>query len=164
MPGDIQEWTWRNRRGGGERKGGLELYWEVSWDPISDDFTPDYTDADSLLERWVRKQTDRIARVSWFVQGPGTFESAPFLRHPDYPDEHDFLTRYTWPTNSRTGERLRWAQLPVVDKLWNAERADKGGFIQQATGWKPGPFQTTLDWPMLLRLSGFEAMTPPPTA
>lgn len=98
--------------------------------------------------------------VWWFVQGPGTSEHAPFLRHPQFPDAPDFLSEFTWPTNSQTGERLRWARLPVVDKLWNSERGDKGGFIQEATGWKPGPFQTTLHWPLLLWLSGFEGVSP----
>jgi len=31
--------------------------------------------------------------------------------------------------------------LPVQDKLWRPGQAGKGGFIQEATGWKPAILQ-----------------------
>ena len=52
--------------------------------------------------------------------------------------------------NSVTGEELNWLTLPVVDKLWNRKRADKGGFIQEATGWKPAIFQPYVYLPSLM--------------
>ena len=62
----------------------------------------------------------------------------------------NFLTYYTWPISSLTGEPLNWLTLPVVDKLWNDGRADKGGFIQEATRWKPAVLQPFLYLPGLL--------------
>ncbi|OIP26010.1 MAG: hypothetical protein AUK00_05490 [Dehalococcoidia bacterium CG2_30_46_9] len=61
----------------------------------------------------------------------------------------DFLTHFTWPIHSVTGERLNWLTLPVVDKLWNPKRANKGGFIQEVTGWKPAILQPYVYLPAL---------------
>jgi predicted GIY-YIG superfamily endonuclease len=106
--------------------------------------------------------------ISWYVEGPSTCEAAPFrdlrrnLRHwnssSDYSQEDNltyeqqqqFLTHYTWPTNPTTGEPLRWPELPVIDKVWRTDNlpptyATKGGFIQEATGWKPSPLQPYMD-------------------
>ncbi|AGJ59507.1 MULTISPECIES: hypothetical protein [Streptomyces] len=47
--------------------------------------------------------------------------------------------------NTETGEQLNWLRLPVVDQGWHATADDRGGFIQQATGWKPSPLQPTMD-------------------
>jgi hypothetical protein len=44
---------------------------------------------------------------------------------------------------------MNWFMLPVVDKLWNSERFDKGGFIQEATGWKPSILQPCIYLPTL---------------
>jgi hypothetical protein len=51
----------------------------------------------------------------------------------------DFLPYFTWPVDA-DGNRLRWTDLPVDDKLWNGERADKGGFIQGVLGLEAEPF------------------------
>ncbi|WP_328491313.1 hypothetical protein OHS59_44295 [Streptomyces sp. NBC_00414] len=34
---------------------------------------------------------------------------------------------------------LLWLRSTVLDRGWNNSTADKGGFIQEATGWKPSP-------------------------
>jgi len=47
-------------------------------------------------------------------------------------------------------EPLDWLTLPVVDKLWNARRADKGGFIQVATQWKPAILEPYVYLPTLV--------------
>ena len=52
------------------------------------------------------------------------------------------------------GERLNWLLLPVEDKLWNAKQANKGGFIQEATGWKPSILQPFVYLPALLKGTG----------
>lgn len=90
--------------------------------------------------------------IYWFVDGldEGTFESAPFTA-PVYAHRHeDFLKTCSWPRHAETREPLNWLTLPVWDKLWNAERGDKGGFIQQATVWKPSPLQPAAHLPGLL--------------
>jgi hypothetical protein len=48
------------------------------------------------------------------------------------------------------GEEINWLRLPVVDKLWRADRGDPGGFIQEETGFKPSPFQSALDLRVLV--------------
>ncbi|MFD7964254.1 hypothetical protein ACFV5J_25980 [Streptomyces zaomyceticus] len=57
------------------------------------------------------------------------------------PLPEDFLTFYTWPVHAETRERINWVRVPVRDRLWHGSRADKGGFIQELTGWKPSPFE-----------------------
>ncbi|MFB8038992.1 hypothetical protein ACFC5Z_40075 [Streptomyces sp. NPDC056004] len=63
------------------------------------------------------------------------------------PDAYreDFLTHYTHPVHAVTGERINWLRLPVIDLGWNTSASDRGGFIQEATGWKPSPLQPTMD-------------------
>lgn len=63
---------------------------------------------------------------------------------PDPVPEH-FLTHFTHPVHVVTGERLNWLRLPVRDTAWNATKADRGGFIQEVTGWKPSPLQSTMN-------------------
>jgi hypothetical protein len=57
--------------------------------------------------------------------------------------------------HSETGARLNWLTLPVVDKGWNEAQNDKGGFIQEATGWKPSALQRTVNMPTLLSACGW---------
>ncbi len=140
----IKTWKVRSLRSDYEWEGVLVGYWEASLDPISDDYTPSEITARKLFEQWVekvrKKYPNDLVPLHWFVQcrEHGVFEYMPFqFNHfTDQPQE-DFLTFFTWPTNSITGGRLNWLTLPVADKLWNSKRTDKGGFIQEATGWKP---------------------------
>ena len=84
-----------------------------------------------------------MAADAWLVLtaefGTELIEFAPF--DPLRPDRKDFLTYFTSPVSATSGEPLNWLRLPVVDKLWRPGRGDKGGFIQEATGWKPSPLQ-----------------------
>jgi hypothetical protein len=143
--------TWRVRilETGEEWEGPLEAYWEVYLDSISDDYTPE-VDALKLLRMWAQRVREvypsGMIPVYWFVEskGQGKFEGMPFENPRSGEEEfesEDFLTFYDWPINTLTGERLNWLTLPVVDKLWRDERMDKGGFIQEATGWKPSILQ-----------------------
>jgi hypothetical protein len=101
-----------------------------------------------------------MVRISWFVQGPGQHEPAPFAadRYTTPEFYHNFLTYFSWPANVTTGERLNWNRLPVVDKLWNEQRSDKGGFFQQATGWKPSPLQPVVYLPGVLEAAGHSGL------
>jgi hypothetical protein len=140
--------------------GELELVWELYGDPISDDYLPYEISADELLEQWLtwvwkNKAFDRKLGVphvpiAWFVHGESsaTFEGAPPIDPLDR-DDH-FGTFYTHPTEERSGEALNWLRLPVRDKLWRPGQGDKGGFIQEAIGFKPSALQPALD----LRLLG----------
>ena len=81
---------------------------------------------------------------------PFQFERFPTSETPeDSKTVEEFLVHFTWPVNSVSGERLSWLDLPLVDKLWNSQRGDKGGFIQQATGWKPSILQPYVYLPAL---------------
>jgi hypothetical protein len=79
---------------------------------------------------------------------------------PEDDDTSDFLKFFSWPNDAETGERLRWSALPVIDKVWRdhslpvGPHAEKGGFIQEATGWKPSPYQPYINAWHLARLSG----------
>ena len=152
----AQVWKFSNRHGE-ERKSPLEAYWEVHLDPISDDYTPEEADAFELLEKWSKKANqdhpNGLIPISWSVQGKATFEAMPF-QFEHFPGQlrETFLTFFTWPVNCVTGEQLNWLTLPVVDKMWNSKRANKGGFIQQATGWKPAILQPYVYLPALLSI------------
>ncbi|MFF9982859.1 hypothetical protein [Streptomyces erythrochromogenes] len=151
-PADT-EWTFRSLQGGHEHATPLLLSWEVNGDPITDDFTPDEITAEELWNRWFSEIGKKgEAKIYWFVMGSGTFEGAPFARHN--PIGEDFLTYFSWPLRAGTGERLNFLRLPVRDKLWNEKRGDKGGFIQQHTGWKPSPLQPFLDAETIAKAAG----------
>jgi len=153
----IKTWKVRSLRSGYEWEGILVVFWEASLDPISDDYTPQEITARRLFEQWVKKVHKKypndLLPLHWSVEcrEHGLFEYMPFQfsHFADRPRE-DFLTFFTWPLNSATGERLNWLTLPVADKLWNSERADKGGFIQEATGWKPAILQPYVYLPTLV--------------
>lgn len=142
--------------GGSEKIGELELVWELHGDPLSDDYLPEEISADELLERWLTWIWEKKAfhrdlgvphvPIAWFVHGESeaTFEGVPPIDPLDR-DDHHFGTFYTHPTEEHGGESLNWLRLPVRDKLWRPGRSDKGGFIQEATGFKPSALQPALD-------------------
>jgi hypothetical protein len=154
----MSNWKFFNRRSGQELEGVIEASWEVSLDPISDDYTPSEINAHGLFEQWVEKvdakYPDGLIPIFWFVdvkgKGVATFEWMPFqFEHiPDMPSEN-FLTFFTQPVHSVTNQPLNWFTLPVIDKLWSIKRSNKGGFIQQATGWKPSVLQPYIYLPTL---------------
>lgn len=146
-------------RSGFTRTTGLSWLWEVNGTPMSDEYTPDEVDAVKLLRLWIeryypdsgaeQRYGPGMVSISWFITGTDTtIEIAPFqaLDH----GVGDFLTAFTWPVHAGTGEPVNWLSLPVADGQWNARRADKGGFLQQATGWKPAPLQPMVYLPGLL--------------
>ncbi|QDN54307.1 hypothetical protein FNV67_00890 (plasmid) [Streptomyces sp. S1D4-20] len=53
-----------------------------------------------------------------------------------------------------TGEAVNWLRLPVVDRAWNATARDQGGFVQEATGWKPSALQPTMNVVQVARAAG----------
>jgi hypothetical protein len=145
---------------GYENSNALALYWEADGSAMSDDYLPEEADAQQLWKQWATRYADRYHQqqpdvyapgqvpIFWFatsVQG-GTFEAAPHqILPPDFPMFEDFLTHFTAPVHADTGERINWNRVSVCDFAWNAERGDKGGFIQEATGWKPAPLQRVMD-------------------
>ncbi|MQS05680.1 hypothetical protein FNX48_000345 [Streptomyces sp. IF17] len=53
-----------------------------------------------------------------------------------------------------TGEPVNWLRLPVVDRSWNAKASQKGGFVQEASGWKPSALQPTMNVVEIARAAG----------
>lgn len=141
----------------------LHAYWELDGDPISDNYTPEEIDAKSLFHLWARsireRHDDGKIPIYWFVVGEcicESFPGAPLFKVPEFiarqEVEDGFLRYFTTPIEIETGEPIRWTQLYVVNKFWNHKRADKGGFIQSATGWKPHILQPYVELDYLIRL------------
>ena len=161
---DMATWRVRSRQGSFQWEGELVAYWEANYDPISDDYTPEDISASDLLRMWAKRvreyHPDGMISISWSVQchKAKQYEYMPFqyIPGPNTGTHADFLTYYHWPVHSKTGARLNWHTLPVVDKLRNKRQCDKGGFIQEATGWKPSILQPFVSLPALLQASGLE--------
>jgi hypothetical protein len=150
------ETRWRfTSPSGTEKLGTLSFYWELPNDWITDDETPDTATADELLEQWLRwlwdaKPFDEELGVPhlpirWSVHGEDSaaFETAPSLIPGDRTET--FETVYSHPEDAETEEPINWLRVPVQDKLWRPGRGNKGGFIQEATGFKPAALQPTFD-------------------
>jgi hypothetical protein len=165
----------------------LVLYAEPDGSTITDEYIPSDINAQALWKMWVMQCADSAHKrwpelyrpgevhISWYITRPdvlGVFEGAPHARDwlsfpgmlsdfgPDATRREDFLTHYTEPVHAETGETLNWLRLPVLDRGWNSRRADKGGFVQEATGWKPSPLQSTVDVRILGAAAGL--YVPPP--
>ncbi|MGW3830514.1 hypothetical protein [Streptomyces microflavus] len=164
------QWTITGRRHGHTQTSELALYAEPNYSTITDEYLPEEISADELWRIWVDKAANLAhekhpdsyrpgeVTIVWTVTTPnlsGIFELAPYgpprPRDPELAtmfgvyEEEDFLTHYRTPVNAETGENINWLRLPVVDRGWNTTAADKGGFIQEVTGWKPSPLQPTVD-------------------
>ena len=149
------ECEFSSRRSGHERRSHLSARYEVDSSSMSDDYLPTEISARRLLEMWAedarRSYPGGIVSISWYVDGSGgVFESLPGVR---LWSDKDFRTYYTHPMRCDTGEQLQWIHLPVADLGWNAQQSDKGGFIQEATGWKPSIFQPFVQVDHLLGFS-----------
>lgn len=151
--GDI--WKFRSLRTDYEWEGPITACWEVNYDPISDDYLPSEKNARELFRMWtgiVRgKYPDGLIPIYWCVrcEAQSKFESMPFQYDSASGAYLNWLSYFTWPVHVVTGEKLNWLRLPVEDKLWNRLRADKGGFIQELTGWKPAVLQPSVYLPAL---------------
>jgi hypothetical protein len=154
----------------------LVLHWSLKAAvPLSRGHTPATMPAARLLTRYLREWVPRISKacglpdgtvpIYWTVDGTGLngeahFETAPFQHAPaagdpdDGGQNGDWLTCFSWPRSQQTGRPVNWLQLPVADLAWNARRADPGGFVQEALGWRPSPSETTVDIARLARLAG----------
>lgn len=163
--GGQRLWEFDLRDGRNRRLEPLELYWELNWDSITDDFFVDEISPEELWAVWRQKsQPDANAehlfgpgarRIRWYVGGGTCFEGAPFQEERNDPCAGStFLDHYTWPVDPDTGSRLIWSKLAVIDRLWRPGRGDKGGFIQELTGWKPSPFQPFVNINTLEQMAG----------
>ena len=152
------ECDFRLRECGPPRRKRLWAFGEISITPMSNDYTPSEITAEELLRLWAIRASESfpsgIVPITWVVDGEGfKVEFLPgTMILPEY--RCDFLTYYTHPIRTDTRERLRWVDLPVADGYWNRNRASQGGFIQEATGWKPSICQPFV---LIDHLLGFDA-------
>jgi hypothetical protein len=172
------KWTITSRYGHTQTEE-LALYAEPNYSSITDDYLPDEISAAELWRMWVDLAANKAhekwpelyrpgeVTILWTVTKPsfsGIFEGVPHARQlPQDPEllkmfgpykPEDFLTHYRTPVNAETGEPINWLRLPVLDRGWNATASDKGGFIQEVTGWKPSPLQPTMDVVQIGRAAG----------
>lgn len=160
----IQEnrWRVRFRRSDSSWEGPLVAYWEVELDPMSDDYTPDEISAQELLRKWAarvsKKHPNGLIPIHWFVESREEAKFAAMAFAYDHFEGkytiENFLDFFGWLEHAVTGEPLNWLTLPVAEKLWNTRQANKGGFIQEATGWKPSILQPYVYLPALLTATG----------
>lgn len=160
---DTDRFTFRGRSHGYVNKNTpLSLSWSVYNDAISQNYTFEEASTTALWGSWITaidwqrvadtyRLSPGVLPISWLVD-PVT-ELLPTFTELD-ETEANFLTYYSWPTHDETDERVQWSRLPVNDKVWNADVWMRGGFIQEATGWKPSPLQRSVDIPVLAKASG----------
>ena len=148
----VPTWKAQRRKTGDEWKGALVAYWSVEQDTISDDYSPHEIAARDLLQLWAEKvgpkHPEGLIPIVWSVQPSYIRMPFQFEHLPEYAPHEDFLSKFTWPENSLTGEPVNWLNLPVADKL--LEHGSKGWFIQLATGWKPSILQPLVYLPSLM--------------
>ena len=122
-------------------------------------YTPNEIKAIDLLEQWAeavqQKYPNKLIPIFWYLEVKGakvqTLETMPLqYKHLPGMQQENFLSYFTHLIDCETEKPLNWLDVPVVDKLWNSKKANKGGFIQQATGWKPSVLQPFVYLPALL--------------
>ncbi|MDX5526169.1 hypothetical protein PV677_36480 [Streptomyces sp. DE06-01C] len=164
--GPGNRWTFQARGTSYTQTAELALLPEIDGSSITDEYVPADITALELWAMWVGKYADYQheqhpddydpgeVRINWTVttlKVGGVFELAPYsydtraTRTSPYMPRENFGTVYTPPVHVVTGEPLNWLRLPVLDRGWNETVANKGGFIQELTGWKPSPLQPTVD-------------------
>lgn len=160
-PREGEQWRFSLRDGGQGNVGTeftstLMLYWELSGDPLTDAYNVSDTPATDLWQMWISQHAEPRMTIYWSIDGSDAakFEPAPFA---PFREGRTFLDLYTWPVAVADGRKLRFTELAVWDRLWRPGRSDKGGFIQELTGWKPSPLQATADISVIAEASGLTA-------
>ena len=145
--------TFTSRINGHTKSGSLIAYYYVNYESITDDYDLDEISAFDLYKRWralAEKRNEDTIEISWTVAGCGTFDPHPLAQHHwtrIEPYNKTWVDIYTDPWRT-DGEPFRWLDLPIVYKRWNAQypqARDKGGFIEELTGWRPAPLQPFLN-------------------
>ena len=172
-------WEWFSRRTGILRQGPLVLHWRMAGDSISDGYSPQDIRPEDLWCLWInelhelhrtdQRMGDGWVPVQWFARGMTVgisaglepeatdlyFRAAVLTGHRvRVCEQQQFLAHFTWPRCVVTGEPVNWLRVPVFDKQWTVARADSGGFVQEATSWKPSGLQPRVHLPTLAASAG----------
>ncbi len=150
-----QKWKFYNTHNNKELTSELIAYYQLQDDSITDGHTPEDITAYDLFSMWVNrieeKCPNQLISISWGFYLSQSYENIPYqFPHEGYEETENFLKYFTWPVDNTTGKKLNWLSLPVADKQWNSKGADKGGFIQEITNWKPSILQPFVYLPTLL--------------
>jgi hypothetical protein len=131
------------RNPGHPRVGHMCAHYELWYDPITDDYSPQDISARDLYQQWrkhvVNSRYGDFIPIIWFVSGPGIFESHPLYEHDYKQDGYD--DHFTEPQRT-DGQHFDWDDLPIIRKRWNTnDKVVKGGFVEELTGWRPQSHQ-----------------------
>jgi hypothetical protein len=133
----------------------IMAYWEIDGSSMSGDHTPEEISPEDLFDLFVEqcnKRGEDLVPILWLVlyETPTGYGKPEFMPFQSFEcEDKNFLTYFTWPKHSATGEPLNWLKVPVLDLYWRPGRVDKGGFIQEATGWKPSIMQPSVSLRLL---------------
>lgn len=137
------QWVFRSRESNWEKRANLFLYPEVECSAMVDEVH--YLDGEGQFEEYVQYLERRYPEwldadavpIIWSVRSresvDSIYETAPF--QPFAPGWGDFLTHFTWPVDAKTGERLDWYRMPVIN--------DRFPEFAEALAWTPSPLQPT---------------------
>ena len=122
--------------------------YEVSHADTLLDFEPEL-DAGDAFDRWAKKVLENnssgLVKLDWLVEMPEQDFKPEFFPGQYEQEGSDFLTYFSNPINEQTGQLLDWGTVPVKKLRWNKKQKDAGGFIEEATGWKPSLLQSHID-------------------
>ena len=102
------------------------------------------------------------AHITWSIRTPDFDTIAEYAPLPESdpvatgPEPgQTFLSHFTHPVHSVTGEEVDWLRPPVADLHWDTgEPAAGRGFIQDALRWKPSPLQPLMNVHQLAQTAG----------
>ncbi len=131
----------------------LEAVWSIDFsEEVAQRYPPGQLSIETLFKLWFQEAHHYFfydwVWIDWFIRCPevGIIEPAPFQsRYQHHPGKPSFLTKFTYPYDLDTHDRLQWSKVPVAPLMWTPEQWDSSGFIQQATQWRPGLLQPTVD-------------------
>jgi predicted GIY-YIG superfamily endonuclease len=150
-PAKGGQWVFRSRESNWEKQANLFLYPELECSSMVDNVH--YLDSEGQFEEYVQYLERRYPEwldadavpIIWSVRSresvDSIYETAPF--QPFAPGWGDFLTHFTWPVDIKTGERLDWFRLPVVNERFPE--------FAEALAWTPSPLQPTCPLRSILR-------------
>lgn len=143
-PLDAQ-WTYTDHDANFPRTTSLSLSWRLNGD--HEQATSPFVSAPEALDDWLRRYGHDLMPIHWTIAE--TTDAAPFQGLAK-----DFLSAFSWPTHHETQEPVNFNRLRVLDRHWTPEKFSVGGFIQEATGWKPAPLQPVFDTRRVLQAAG----------
>lgn len=135
----LRQWRYKCTKFSGvtARVDRLYLYPELEGSSMVDDYWDEdgagqfkayYRYLERKYPQWL--EADAVP-IYWTVEP--SCETAPFQQLEHWGPFEDFLTVYSWPEDPKTGERLDWYKMPVIN--------DRFPKFAAALNWTPAPLQ-----------------------